>query len=727
MKQWAVFALTFALLAAVLVKVQKEKIDAPVGPDAVLSLLADSEHELTRLPVSFTRMSDLDEIKLGNQLAKEYGGREDFSKEDSTSRAVQAYVNRVGARVSVGAQRKLPYQFHYIADPNFINAFALPGGHVFIGGGLMALMDSEDELASVLGHEVEHIDHFHCQERVQTEAAIQKIPLGELVSIPVEIFEAGYSKTQELEADREGTRLAVKAHYSPLGAVRLFQAFDRLFHAGSSRAQSPEEELSQLAQETLGGYFRSHPPDAERIAQIQTMISTEHWEGLVTEQPLEVAYVYLTQRAARALAARNYAAAEAAATRSLSLHADQIEAVTTLTSAEFALNEFPAALTHYRDLLQESPPSAAIVGEFANRVAMDALNTEHFAAAAKYAVASLDLQANNAPALTVLADAQMATGDYRASGETYRKLLSLYPADANNTLNFASSTAHRALAAQHFQQALDVSAFWLTLQPDSRDAIAVEASAGLALGNFSAAATAYRKLLELTPRNVIVDSAQVCDYADALSAAKRGRSAAEEFHDFMLMDRGIWDATVENQIKIEHAGLALMTGDSALAQDLVDLPRGVRGSWISPELLGRLGWWYYRAGKYSEAETFLRRLERQRPGNEQLENNLAWVELEQGELAAAIQEFTRIEWLRAMGSAQWNTPQMGLAVALWRSHRNDDAMKEFEAAASVEPRWTNAALVRAFYSPLVAQAISEMQSEVARRVEARKHGKSAKP
>ena len=79
-----------------------------------------------------------------------------------------------------------------------------------------------------------------------------------------------------------------------------------------------------MAQDTLDGYFRSHPPDSERIAQIQGMISSEHWENLVTEQPLEVVYVYLAQRAARALAAGKYASAEAAATRSLTLHPDQI-------------------------------------------------------------------------------------------------------------------------------------------------------------------------------------------------------------------------------------------------------------------------------------------------------------------------------------------------------------------------------------------------------------------
>jgi len=185
-------------------------------------------------------MPDLDEIKIGDQLAKEYGGREEFSKDDPTTRVVQAYINRVGAHVAMGAQRKLPYRFHYVPSPDFISAFALPGGHVYIGGGLMALMDSEDELASVLGHEVEHIDHYHCAERLQTQAALQKIPLAELFAIPVEVFEQGYSKTQELEADREGTRLAVKVHYSPLGAVRMFQAFDRLYGETTRRAQSPE-------------------------------------------------------------------------------------------------------------------------------------------------------------------------------------------------------------------------------------------------------------------------------------------------------------------------------------------------------------------------------------------------------------------------------------------------------------------------------------------------------
>ncbi|MDR3675251.1 MAG: M48 family metalloprotease [Acidobacteriota bacterium] len=726
MKQWSVFALTFLLLTAVLVTSQKQKIAAPVGPEAVLSLIADSEDELTRLPATFIRVSDVEEIRIGNQLAREYSSGGVFGKEVPTTRAVQAYVNRVGARVAVGAHRKLPYQFHYVSDPDFINAFALPGGHIFIGGGLMALMDSEDELASVLAHEVEHIDRYHCADRVQTQAALQKVPLGALVAIPVEVFEAGYSKTQELEADREGTQLAVKARYSPLGAVRMFQTFDRLFHERTSRAQSPQEELSTLAIGTLEGYFRSHPPASERIAQIQLMISDNHWESLTSEQPLEVAYVYLTQRAGRALTAKNYAAAENAATRSLALHADQTNALTILAEAQFGLMEFPAALASYRQLLKESPPDAAAVGEFANSIATNALNVEQFAVAAKFASGSLDLQPDNAPALIVLADAQMALGDYAAAGSTHQRLINLYPVDAERVITYTAWTARRASAAHRYQQTLGVSAFWLTLRPNEREALTIEASAELALGDFSAAAKTYRKLLDLTPRNAPVDMLLVWNYADALSAAKAGQEAANDFHGFMLADRTVSNTTIENQIKIEYAGLALMAGDSALARDLVDEPRGIRGSWIPPEIMARLGWWHYRAGKYPEAAGLLQHLAQERPGNSGIQNDLAWVELEQNEGAAAIQQFSMAERRQEIVFAQWNTPQMGLAIALWRSHRVDEAMKNYELASNAEPRWTNPLQVQTFFSRQVAQNVAEMQAEQAKRLEAQKRKGLAK-
>ena len=60
-----------------------------------------------------------------------------------------------------------------------MNAFAVTGAAVFIGGGLISLMTTEDRLAAVLGHEIEHVDHYHCAERVQIEATLRRTPISE--------------------------------------------------------------------------------------------------------------------------------------------------------------------------------------------------------------------------------------------------------------------------------------------------------------------------------------------------------------------------------------------------------------------------------------------------------------------------------------------------------------------------------------------------------------------
>ena len=261
MKHRLVLLSVIVLTLAALIVTEKRKVNAPVSPDPILYSVADTERELGRLPVAATRLSDREEIQIGDELARK--ALANFSsrtrKTDPAVEEVETYLNQVGSRVAAHAHRKLPYRFHYIRSSDFINAFALPGGHVFVGAGMLDLMDSEDELADILGHEIEHIDHYHCAERVQLEARLRHLPLRGLIELPVQLFEVGYSKDQELEADREGTRLAVWASYSPLGAIRMFEAFDRLYREQTAAAHSPQEELTQVALSTLAGYFRSHP------------------------------------------------------------------------------------------------------------------------------------------------------------------------------------------------------------------------------------------------------------------------------------------------------------------------------------------------------------------------------------------------------------------------------------------------------------------------------------
>ena len=282
MKRWLPLSVIVVAGILAIVAVQWQRISARPSAQSLLSAAADAQHEMTRVPAHFDRMSDSDEIELGNQLASEYAARWASPKQEAVkNHAIEAYLQTVGEHVSAGARRRLPYTFHYIPDPDFVNAFALPGGHVFVGQGLLALMQSEDALAAVLGHEVEHIDLRHCAERMQTEAHLRNLgALGDVVGLPVEVFLAGYSKEQEMEADRDGTALAVKAGYSPLGILQLFGEFEKLEQksgATGDKPATPVDEAAQVSLQTVEGYFRSHPPAAQREEQVRELMRAQHW------------------------------------------------------------------------------------------------------------------------------------------------------------------------------------------------------------------------------------------------------------------------------------------------------------------------------------------------------------------------------------------------------------------------------------------------------------------
>jgi predicted Zn-dependent protease len=350
MKHRIVLTFIVALGLAAIAISEKRKVEVPPGPAAMLFLVGDTEQELMRMPVHFTRMSDAEEIELGKQIASAYSPEREEHKKPAVQE-VDRYLTRVGSRMAGLAHRKLPYQFHYIPDSSFVNAFALPGGHVYVGQGLLALMDSEDELASVLGHEIEHIDHYHCVERLQLEQAMRKIPFGGLAALPIEVFQAGYSKDQELEADREGTEMAVQAGYSANGAIRMFETFERLYQASRKKARNPADELTDVASQTLEGYFRSHPLASERIAQIQKLIASKSWP-VVAERNLEVAYIFWTARAENLFNEHKYVEAQLTALQSLKLKSDQEDALDILARAYFSQANFEDAAATYLKLLR---------------------------------------------------------------------------------------------------------------------------------------------------------------------------------------------------------------------------------------------------------------------------------------------------------------------------------------------------------------------------------------
>ena len=294
MKRAVLFPMFFVLVAAAaaaLYYTERRAKTSHVSANAVLEMAADAQRDVTRVPMRLTRISDEEEIAIGRKLSAQYASINQPLSAEQT--ALQLYVRRVGSTVAVRAHRHLPYEFHLISDRNLINAFALPGGPVYIGEGMTDLMLTEDELANVLAHEVEHIDHYHCVERFQLEAKLKHLDLGvvgALLQLPLSVWEAGYHKDEELEADREGMFLAVQAGYSPYGAVKTFERFAKLQKENVIHAQTPEEELSELAIQSLAGYFRSHPQPSERIEQANRIIAEQNWQARTEQKPFRLEY-----------------------------------------------------------------------------------------------------------------------------------------------------------------------------------------------------------------------------------------------------------------------------------------------------------------------------------------------------------------------------------------------------------------------------------------------------
>src|SRR5215813_13235605 len=127
MTRWIAFAgIILFGLAAVIVG-EHNHIDVQASPATILYFVADTEREITRMPMQLTRMPDEEEIRAGNDLARQQESPFQLNGDDSRE---EEYIQQVGKRIAEHAHRPLPYRFHYIPNADLVNAFALPGGHV---------------------------------------------------------------------------------------------------------------------------------------------------------------------------------------------------------------------------------------------------------------------------------------------------------------------------------------------------------------------------------------------------------------------------------------------------------------------------------------------------------------------------------------------------------------------------------------------------------------------
>lgn len=225
------------------------------------------------------QLSPRQEITLGvearDELAVEYGGL-------YPNRALQAYIDRVGTEVvseSVASESPYPFEFHLLDDPNTVNAFALPGGQIFITTGLLQRLETEAQLAGVLAHEVGHVIARHGAEHLARQqlgaalvnavgvAASETPEQGRQAAVVAQainqLIGLRYGRDDELESDRLGFQFMTNAGYNPQGIVELMQ----ILNAAASRQNPPE-------------FLSTHPNPNNRVERLQELIAQRYPQGI---------------------------------------------------------------------------------------------------------------------------------------------------------------------------------------------------------------------------------------------------------------------------------------------------------------------------------------------------------------------------------------------------------------------------------------------------------------
>ncbi len=219
---------------------------------------------------SSPQLSTEDEIRAGDALLASFQKSQGFA-DTPESTAIEKYLQQVGDKVAQHAKRKLPYKFHLDPHPGFRSAVAYPGGQIVVGGGVLALMMHEDELAAVLGHEIEHIDLGQCAQRVVEAMQRDHLTPQQFDKLSIDEFGGPYGKDGELAADREGLKLAVAAGYSPHAPVEMLEMFQYL--GRGDKPAPPRKDAPSLD---------------ERIQQARDEIKSQGWDESKAATPLNL-------------------------------------------------------------------------------------------------------------------------------------------------------------------------------------------------------------------------------------------------------------------------------------------------------------------------------------------------------------------------------------------------------------------------------------------------------
>lgn len=235
---------------------------------AVFSLSACSLNPATGDRQFTALMSPQQEVTIGRQehpkILQTFGGAYEEG-------GIGVYVEQIGQTLVQGTERPdVRYRFTVLDSP-VVNAFAIPGGYVYVTRGLLALANNEAEVAGVLGHEIGHITARHSAERysqavlvglmgtVVTQSLASDIPrIGDITSVGSELFLKSYSRGQELQADTLGIRYLARHGYDPFAVPRFLESLDM------------DDRLeARLGKGNSGNvdFFSTHPRTEDRVVK----------------------------------------------------------------------------------------------------------------------------------------------------------------------------------------------------------------------------------------------------------------------------------------------------------------------------------------------------------------------------------------------------------------------------------------------------------------------------
>ena len=248
------------------------KLKATIGWRALIGLITGGllGFMIAQAASAFTIISEAEENEIGRKIDEDILRR--FGR--YRDQELQAYVESIGQRLLEGIG---PTSFRYsfkILDAPEVNAMALPGGYIYITRGMLAMLNSEAQLAGVLGHEIGHATARHAAKQITKAFGAQILSLGLLALSPggrenaggwANVSSAlsshillGYGREAELEADELGLRTAYRAGYDPGEMVTFL------------RVMKQKERLEALG---YHGFQGTHPETTERIVKAETMAS----------------------------------------------------------------------------------------------------------------------------------------------------------------------------------------------------------------------------------------------------------------------------------------------------------------------------------------------------------------------------------------------------------------------------------------------------------------------